>query len=306
MTVSLRSRLNTNLLAVTACLLWSTAFVGIKVGLAHTTPLNFAGKRFFIAGLILLPFSGKPRELKRTLLDHFPFIASVSLFSTILVYALFYLGISLGSASTTAIIVGGSPLFVAIMAHLFMPNDKLTKRKSAALIIGLIGIWSIAVGRYKGETNSPSASWAVLLLVSANISGGWGNILVARSIRTIAPLRLSALQLVIGGAALLLISLPFEGMDLSIKPLSYYGALLYLSLLSAGAMTIWFTLLCRPGVKVSTINIWKFIIPPLGAILSWTLLEHDSPDASQILGMCLISSALLLLHVRIPAHSATI
>jgi len=43
-------------LAILACLLWSTAFVGIKIGLQHTTPLQFAGLRFFLSGILLLPF----------------------------------------------------------------------------------------------------------------------------------------------------------------------------------------------------------------------------------------------------------
>lgn len=38
---------STTFLAILACLLWSTAFVGIKIGLEYTTPMQFAGTRFF-------------------------------------------------------------------------------------------------------------------------------------------------------------------------------------------------------------------------------------------------------------------
>jgi drug/metabolite transporter (DMT)-like permease len=279
-------------------MLWSTAFVGIKIGLVHTTPLNFAGTRFFIAGIALLPFSGTPAVLYATVKKHYGYIAVVSLFSTILVYALFYSGISLAPASTTAIVVGGGPLFIAMMAHIFMPNDRLTLRKSTALLIGMIGIWAIAAGRYHSVDGHRSEFWAILLLIGANISGGWANIIVAKSKRSIAPLPLSALQLTLGGATLFLISLPLEGIALSTKPLSYYGALFYLSGVSAGAMTLWFSVLRRPEIKVSTINIWKFIIPLSGAILSWVLLDNDTPDVSQLLGMGAIISALVIIHIR--------
>ncbi|MFW5877888.1 MAG: EamA family transporter, partial [bacterium] len=50
--------ISTNFLAIIACLLWSTAFVGVKIGLEYETPLQFAGERFFISGLLILPFSG--------------------------------------------------------------------------------------------------------------------------------------------------------------------------------------------------------------------------------------------------------
>ena len=298
-----RSHLNTTLLAVLACLLWSTAFVGIKIGLAYTTPLNFAGLRFFIAGAMVIPFAGGPRALKATLFRHVRFIVTVSLLSTVFVYAFFYLGISLGTASTTAIVVGSGPLFVAVMAHLAMPNDKLTIRKSVSLLLGISGIAAIALSRY-GDTDADSrALLSVFLLILANISGGIGNILIAKSERDISPLVLSALQLVLGGVLLFILSLFAEPVDVSIKPLSYYGALTYLSGLSAGAMTIWFIVLTRPGVKVSEINIWKFLIPVSGAILSWTLLDNDSPDTGQIIGMTAIAASLVLMHLRLSSKA---
>ncbi|RLD64942.1 MAG: EamA/RhaT family transporter, partial [Bacteroidetes bacterium] len=50
-------RLNTAVLAIISCLLWSTAFAGVKIGLEYATPLQFAGTRFFIAGLLVFPLA---------------------------------------------------------------------------------------------------------------------------------------------------------------------------------------------------------------------------------------------------------
>ena len=295
----MRSRfLYTNLLAVVACLLWSTAFVGIKIGLAYTTPLRFAGIRFFIAGAVLLPFAGSVSTLASAVRDHWRHIAVISVLSTVLVYSLFYLGLSMGSASTTAIVVGGGPLFIAVMAHLFMPDDKLTVRKGLSLLLGLAGIWAIAMSRYSDAADGRTAFWAVLLLVGSNISGGLGNILIAKSRRDIKPLTLSALQLFLGGAVLCLISLFVEPWHTASKPVTYYLALIYLSALSAAAMTIWFSLLRRPEVKVSEINLWKFLIPVVGAVLSWAALGNESPDRGQLLGMIAIAAALVWMHYR--------
>jgi len=46
------------ILAVTACLLWSTAFAGVKIGLEYASPFFLAGSRFMLAGLLLVPLSG--------------------------------------------------------------------------------------------------------------------------------------------------------------------------------------------------------------------------------------------------------
>jgi drug/metabolite transporter (DMT)-like permease len=66
--------------------------------------------------------------------------------------------------------------------------------------------------------------------------------------------------------------------------------------LSAAAFAIWFSLIQRPGVKVSTLNIWKFLIPVLGAILSWILINEEKPDLISILGMAVISVSLVTLN----------
>lgn len=291
------SRTNTIMLAIIACVLWSTAFVGVKIGLRYTTPLSFAGIRFFIAGLLLLPFVGSPKTSFATVKKHFRFILKTSIFSTVLVYGFFYFGINLGSASTTAIVVGSGPLFVAVMAHFIIKSDKLTVKKAAALILGFVGIVIIAMGRYSGSWVKSPSFISVLLLIGANLCGSYGNILIAQSRHRITPLLLSSAQLTVGGAILFIISLFFESPDFSLKPLPYYGALAYLSFLSAAAMTIWFVLLKRPGVKVSEINIWKFLIPVFGAILSWILLANDKPEASAVIGMCCIAGALVIIFV---------
>ena len=46
--------------ALLVTFLWSSSFVIIKIGLEEIPPLVFAGARYFIAFLVLLPFLFKP------------------------------------------------------------------------------------------------------------------------------------------------------------------------------------------------------------------------------------------------------
>jgi drug/metabolite transporter (DMT)-like permease len=59
----LKSKGNTIFRTIIACLLWSTAYAGIKIGLQYDTPFHFAGVRFIISGLMILPFTVKPAVL---------------------------------------------------------------------------------------------------------------------------------------------------------------------------------------------------------------------------------------------------
>jgi len=73
-------------------------------------------------------------------------------------------------------------------------------------------------------------------------------------------------------------------------------ALFWLAFLSASAFSIWYTLLKRPGVRVSELNVWKFLIPVSGAALSWMLIKGEKPDLISIAGMLFIVAALLLIN----------
>jgi drug/metabolite transporter (DMT)-like permease len=59
----LKSKGNIIFWAIIACLLWSIAYAGIKIGLQYDTPFHFAGVRFIISRLMILPFTVKPAVL---------------------------------------------------------------------------------------------------------------------------------------------------------------------------------------------------------------------------------------------------
>lgn len=63
------------------------------------------------------------------------------------------------------------------------------------------------------------------------------------------------------------------------------------------AFSLWFVLLKRPGVKVSELNLWKFIIPVCGAALSWIFLPEESPQLILVLGMICIALAIVLFNL---------
>ncbi|MCD4688937.1 MAG: EamA family transporter, partial [Desulfuromonadaceae bacterium] len=131
------------------------------------------------------------------------------------------------------------------------------------------------------------------VLLLANVAGALGNILVARHKAELDPVFLNSAQLFIGGLGLLLLSLLLEVQPSQPLPWSYYAALGWLAFLSAAAFSIWFVLLRRPGVRVSELNLWKFLIPVCGALFSWLLLPEEGPSLWPVLGMLCIAAAIV-------------
>ncbi len=287
---------STTFLAILACWLWSTAFVGVKIGLEYQTPFHFAGIRFFISGILIFIYFGKPLQYWKEFVNNWKFaflIAAIQIFAQ---YALFYSGLTMVPSALAAMIIGSSPLFVAIVSHFSFHNDKLTPLKTGSILIGVAGIVIITLGRSKLEMKGNLEFLGIALLLLNNLVSGYANVIISKNSGKISPVVLSSTSLVIGGIMLFMVSIPKEGMFWGPFPAKYYVALGWLSFLSAAAFTIWYALLKRPGVKVSQLNAWKFLIPVSGAVLSWIILTNEKPDFISILGMTIIAISLVALN----------
>jgi len=286
----------TTFLAIVSALLWSSAFVGVKIGLKYHTPLQFAGVRFLLSGLILLPLIRNMGRYRKEVAENFGFVCLVAFLQIVLQYSFFYLGVNLVPASISAMIVGSGPLFVALVAHFTIPDDRLNARKVGSIVLGVDGVAVITLGRSKFVPGAEIALLGVVYLILNNITSGISNVVIARKNRSVSPMILTSSSLIAGGFSLILISIPIEGLPKKTFTLEYYAALGWLSFLSAAAITIWTTLLRRPGVKVSELNFWKFLIPVSGAILGWAILPNETPDWVTVFGLLLIGLALILLN----------
>jgi len=291
-------RSTTLLLAVTACLLWSTAFVGVKVGLKYAGPFAFAGQRFMLAGLLLAPFWWSRRPSCSAACSHAGMIFSIALFQTFILYGLFYLGMTLIPGALAAMVIGASPLVTAVLAHYCMTGDRLSPLKGGSLLLGIIGVAVLSLSRQPWISATGLVELAGIgVLLLSNVAGALGNILVARHRAELDPVFLNSAQLFIGGLGLWLLSLLLEVKPLQPLPWSYYAALGWLAFLSAAAFSIWFVLLRRPGVRVSELNLWKFLIPVCGALLSWLLLPEEGPSLWPVVGMLCITAAIVIFNL---------
>lgn len=292
----MNSKGNTIFWAIIACLLWSTAYAGIKLGLQYDTPLHFAGIRFMLSGLMILPFTVKPSEYVRMIRKNWKVSLSVMGLQTLVNYTLFYLGMDLVPGALGAVIVGSQPLVTAVVAAMMHEEDKLTKSKIIPIIFGISGVILISAGRQAFRIGTAVEFLGVIMILGANIATATSNVIVSLKSKGMNPLVLSSASLGIGGLIIFLFSIPIEGLPKDPRPALYWLDLIWLSFMSAFAFSLWFKLLQRPGVKVSELNLWKFIIPVVGAILAWIIVPGENPEWLTITGMIIITASLILFY----------
>lgn len=284
--------------AVFCCLLWSSAFAGIKIGLQYSSPMRFAGIRFIIAGLLTVPFCSQKKHYFKFVRQSWKFLLFLALLQTTFHYSFFYMGLQRVEGALAAIVIGSIPLFVAIITHFTMYNDKMSWPKAITIFVGISGVIFVALGRTLGQDNSNFQLLGVLMLLMTNVSGALNNILIVKEKNNIPPLIISSFSMFVGGVGIFLISIPMEGLiDFNIRPTDYYVALAWLCFVSAAGVSIWTTLLKRPGIVVSELNFWKFLVPVSGAILAWIFLPNESPNLISIVGILIIGSTLVLLNL---------
>lgn len=290
----MKSKNNTIFWAIIACLLWSTAYAGIKLGLQFDTPFHFAGIRFILSGLMVLPFTVRPALYIKMIRENWKVVAWVTALQIIVNYSLFYQGLNLVPGALGAVVYGAQPLIIAVVAALMHKDDKLTRRKIIMIIFGISGVILISAGRQAFRLGTALELLGIAMILTANVATAASNVIISIKSKDIDPFVLSSSSLFFGGIILFLISIPVEGGPKGPFPGQYWMILLWLSFMAATAFSIWFKLLQRPGVKVSELNLWKFINPVTGAILSWLLIPNEYPEWLTISGMVIITLSLIM------------
>ncbi len=289
----LNSKGNTIFWAIIACLLWSTAYAGIKLGLQYDTPFHFAGIRFIISGLIILPFTVRPGKYWNMISKHWKVVVWVTTLQIVVNYSLFYQGLNLVPGALGAVIYGAQPLIIAVVAAIFHKDDRLTRKKIITIIFGISGVVLISVGRQAFRLGTIIELLGVLMILSGSVATALSNVIISLRTKDLNPFVLSSSSLFAGGVILFLISIPIEGAPKRTYPAQYWIVLSWLSFMAAAAFSIWYKLLQRPGVKVSELNLWKFITPVTGAVLSWLLVPNEHPEWLTISGMIIITVSLI-------------
>ena len=287
-------------LAIISCLLWATPFVGIKIGLQYTSPLHFAGMRFLLAGILVLPFIPNLGQQLKESLHYWRWLLYIALLQTTFLYALFYIGLAMVPGSVGAMIVGSNPIFIAITAHFMIRDERMTLKKTLAVLIGVLGVITVSLSKGDVTVNQigyGSISLGIIILIVKNFLGSFGNIIIAKRTKGIHPRLLSSLSLIVGAILLLIIAEPIEQPTWELYPPIFWVNLVWLALVSSIAISIWYTLLQRPDVKVTDLNLWTFIIPVFGAIFSWLILPNEHPQLLQIVGMLIIVISLIMINL---------
>lgn len=254
-------------------LLWSTSWVLIKAGLADLPALVFAGVRYSLAFVALLPFLLRPAclpALRRQLASLAPASWARLLLLGILYYTVtqgaVFVGLAYLPAMTVSLLLNFSPVVVALLSAAL-----LGERPGAAQWLG-VGLSAAGAWLYFHPARLPAGQGLGLAVVVAGVFANAAASILGRRVNRsgeLAPLPVTVLSMGFGAILLLAAGLFAEGWPAI--GLRSWAIIAWLALVNtAFAFTLWnHTLRTLPAVESSVINNTMLVQI---AVLAWLFL----------------------------------
>ncbi|HEY9548986.1 MAG TPA: DMT family transporter [Kiloniellaceae bacterium] len=245
-------------------LLWSTGFIGAKLGVPHADPLTFLALRFVLATALLLALA----LATRAPWPRDPWQILHLCVAGVLLHAIYlggvYVAMSLGvEAGLSALIVSTQPVLVAALAGLLL-GERVTARQWLGLALAAVGV-TLVVWR-KLEAGFGTAEGVLLCILA--LCGITAATLYQKRFCGSMDLRSgSVIQYTAAGLAAGLGSFLFEEQRIDWTGELIFALAWLVLLLSLGAVSLLYWLIRRgEAARVSSLF---FLVPPVTALVAW-------------------------------------
>ena len=247
-------------------IVWGSSFLLIDRSLLFFSPEQIVGYRLFIGAVVMLFVSflyGK--QLPRSIIPWLHFVV-YAVIGNILPYLLIATGQLTITSGMAGLLMAFMPLVTLILAHIFLPNDRLNRFKVLGFILGFSGVMFIL---WPSVNDGSNTVFGILLVLGAACAYAINTIIASR-LPSYDPLVSSTCVLIVASLISFLIWPNIFYINFNnITFISSISLLLLGALPTGYAALIYFTIINNAGATfLSNIN---YLIPVvaffLGAIV---------------------------------------
>lgn len=245
-------------------LLWSSGFIGAKLGLPYCGPLTYLSLRYACVVVLMLPVCWFARATwPATRVEAAHVMVAGALIQAGYLGGVF-VAISLGMpAGVAALIVGLQPILTAFLSG-HMVNERASRVQWIGLVLGFLGVMVVVWNKMSlGSVTWGGALAAAIGLVSIT----YGTLYQKRHCAHVDMRTNSCLQFVAAFIVTAPLALLFDSLDVQ-WTLQFVLALGWMVFgLSLGAVFLLFSLI-RRGAATAVASL-IYLCPPVTAILAW-------------------------------------
>ena len=280
------------LAAAALCVLFGANTVAVKITLAGMGIFATAGLRFAAAAGALFIWARATGQVFAVPPENRPRLGLISFTFTVQL-TLFYLGLSRAPASRAVLMANLQPFFLLILAHYFIPGERITKRKIAGLALGFAGIVCLIFPGSAGAAGSWGGEWIVM---AAALVWACNGILVKRTLEDLSPFQVVFYPMLAAIPVSLALSAVFDTPAVIRIDGPVMAGLVYQSLVVAAfGFVAWNRLLQTYGSV--NLHVFIFIMPIAGVLLGGLVL--DEPLTPHLLAaLSLIAAGIICINHR--------
>ena len=280
----------------TLCLIWSSTWLIIKIGLRDLPPISFVAFRFLIAILALLAVSiGRGALLPKRRADYFV-LAGTGVLMFALNYTLLFWAELHVSSGLAAIIQASIPIFGMVFAHWLLPEEPLRLERLGGALVAMAGV-AIICARLLSFNGMLAFIGGLAITVGA-ASAAYSNVVLKARRIDLPPSMLAAWQMIFGTVPLLMLGLVVDG-----NPTHFHwsgsavACLLYLALLGS-ALTFILLYWLMPRTSVAQAQSISLVTPPGALLLGW-FAGGERLSAWFLVGACFVLAGVWMIFRKI-------
>lgn len=252
-------------------LLWSSSFLGTRIGLRHMSPLWFVALRMILASAIIAatmlvlrrPLFRGPGSLSRTAWLHCA-VVGVSTQAILLMTA--HVAMTRTEAAPIALIQTLNPLLSALLAWPLL-GERLRPAQILGLFLGFAGVLLILGLK---ALNSRAELPGLLAATAGVCTLSGGTLYYRRFCRAIPPLPGAFAQFLASAAVCTGSAMLLEPFWTDWDPGAFAGIAWNTVAVSIGGMALYFLMLTRGTAARATVNF--YLVPGVTSVLTWAVL----------------------------------
>jgi drug/metabolite transporter (DMT)-like permease len=279
------------------CLVWGTTWIFIKIGLRDLPPITFAAARFLLAVLILVPLIRVLRlEMPRTAAQ-WKLIALTGFLQFSINYSLVFWSEQYITSGLAAVLQAMITVFGLALAWIFLPDERITKRKIVAVALGIVGVAIIFIDQLRIESVMAFAGCVAIVLGA--YAAAQASILIKAKAALIHPATLVFSQMLCGLPAIIVYALVAEGNPLRFNwSWTAIVCVAYLTVFGTiAAFWLYYWLLKR--VESTKAMMISLVTPLLAVVIGNLTVGETLPPQTGLGGILIIASiGLIVLRKR--------
>ena len=255
-------------------LLWSSSFLGTRIGLRHMSPLWFVALRMILAAAIMTtsmaalrrPLFRGPGALSRTAWLHCA-VVGVSTQAILLMTA--HVAMTRTEAAPIALIQTLNPLLSALLAWPLL-GERLRPAQIIGLFLGFAGVLLILGLK---ALNSRAELPGLLAAVGGVCTLSGGTLYYRRFCREVPALPGAAAQFLASAIVCTLSAMLLETFWMDWDMGAFAGIAWNTIAVSIGGMALYFLMLTRGTAARATVNF--YLVPGVTSVLTWAVLGEQ-------------------------------